>query len=55
LRPEELGKAVRRAYRRFYGRPGYALAWLAKLRNLNDLRRVSLAATKIFDFCLRGE
>ncbi len=55
LRPEELGRAVRRAYRRFYARPGYVLGWLARLRSPHDLRRVSIAATNLLDFCFRGE
>lgn len=55
LQPEELGQAVRHAYRRFYARPGYILGWLGKLQSKNDLRRTTIAATKIFDFCFRGE
>ncbi len=55
LQPEELVQAVRRAYRRFYVRPNYILSWLPRLRSGNDLKRVSIAATKIFDFCFRGE
>jgi len=50
LTPEFLQKAMRRAYRMFYLRPGYILRWLGRIRNIDEFRRVTLAATEIFQF-----
>ncbi len=55
LSPEELGDYVKRAYRRFYMRPSYVFGWLARVRSMQELRRLSLAATNVLDFAIRGE
>lgn len=53
--PEDLPRLVRRAYRRFYLRPGYMtrLAF-SQVRSLDDLKRCLIAGTRILDFVLRG-
>ncbi len=51
----ELGRLVKRAYRTFYLRPGYwfsAVRW--QLRGLDDVKRLSIAATNVLDFAIRG-
>jgi radical SAM superfamily enzyme YgiQ (UPF0313 family) len=52
---EDLGGLVRRAYRRFYLRPGYMLRLArGQIRSLDDLKRVLLAGTRVLDFIFRG-
>lgn len=55
LKKEELGKLVRHAYRRFYLRPSY---WLKtaywQLRGVDDIKRLSIAATNVLDFIFTG-
>lgn len=55
LSSEELSRAVRGAYRRYYLRPSYVWTWLRKIHSLDELKRLSLAATTLYDFILRGE
>jgi len=56
LTNEQLRKAVRRAYRKFYLRPSYWLKMLlTQLRNIDDLKRISIAATNVIDFIVRGD
>jgi radical SAM superfamily enzyme YgiQ (UPF0313 family) len=55
LSPQELSDYVRRAYRRFYMRPAYVFGWLKRVESWQELRRLSLAATNVFDFAIRGE
>ncbi|MBU1598729.1 B12-binding domain-containing radical SAM protein [bacterium] len=50
LSQEELNKAIRKAYRAFYIRPGYLLKWLRRIKSLDELKRVILAGTQVFDF-----
>ncbi|MFH0773965.1 MAG: radical SAM protein, partial [bacterium] len=50
LSQEELNKAIRKAYRAFYMRPGYILKWLLRIKGLDELKRVILAGTQVFDF-----
>lgn len=56
LTKEDLKKAVRRAYQKFYLRPSY---WFKiafnQLRSVEDIKRVSIAATHVLDFIFRGE
>lgn len=55
LASEDLPKLVRRAYRKFYLRPGY---WLSTARRqitgLNDIKRLSIAGANLMDFIFRG-
>ncbi|HOX37968.1 MAG TPA: radical SAM protein [Candidatus Brocadiia bacterium] len=51
----QLSDAVKRAYRKFYLRPSYMLRWLMRIKSADELRRVTLAGTKVFDFAIRGE
>jgi len=50
-----LEKSVRRAYRRFYMRPGYLLRALGRLRSLDDVKRCLIAGAQVMDFAVRGE
>ena len=51
----ELGRLVRRAYRAFYLRPGYLLRMAGKqIRSLEDLKRVTIAGSRVLDFIFRG-
>lgn len=45
-----LQRSVHRAYRKFYLRPIYFLKWLPRIKNLDELRRVIMAATQVFQF-----
>jgi radical SAM superfamily enzyme YgiQ (UPF0313 family) len=55
LSSEELSQALRDAYRRYYLRPSYVWMWLKKIQSFDELKRVSLAATTLYDFILQGE
>lgn len=55
LTRDEVEKAIRRAYRRFYLRPSYVLSRAGKIASLGELKRVTIAGTKIFDFTVRGD
>jgi len=55
LKKEVLNKAVFRAYREFYLRPLYILSWFGKIKDFQDLRRITLAGANILDFVLRGD
>lgn len=53
---DELPRLVRKAYRRFYMRPGYWLQTARELlRNTDDLKRVALSSTRLFEFIFRGK
>jgi anaerobic magnesium-protoporphyrin IX monomethyl ester cyclase len=56
LKKDELTALVPYAYKRFYGRPIY---WLKTLRRQitgpDDIKRLSIAATNVFNFILSGE
>ena len=55
LTREELEKSVKKAYWKFYVRPSYFLKSLNSLKSLDDIKRVSIAATNVLDFAIRGE
>jgi len=55
LKKEELSRMVRMAYRNFYMRPVYwlhSIKW--QLTSFDDIKRISIAATNIFDYIFRG-
>jgi radical SAM superfamily enzyme YgiQ (UPF0313 family) len=56
LTKEELAGLVQKAYRAFYLRPSY---WFSTARtqfgSIDDIKRVSLAATNVLDFIFRGD
>lgn len=52
LTPEELESTLRKAYRAFYFRPGYVVERLGKVRNLDELRRLTMAGTQVLGFGL---
>jgi anaerobic magnesium-protoporphyrin IX monomethyl ester cyclase len=51
----ELSAAVRTAYKKFYMRPGYITRRILGIRSGDELKRVMLAGTRVFDFVLRGD
>jgi radical SAM superfamily enzyme YgiQ (UPF0313 family) len=56
LKRHELEGLVRRAYRRFYLRPGYWLQAVGEqVRGMDDIKRLSIAAVNVLDFILRGK
>lgn len=55
LSVQELSQAVGEAYRRYYLRPSYVWMWLKKVRSFDELKRLTIAATTIYDFILRGD
>ncbi|HPZ07640.1 MAG TPA: radical SAM protein [Candidatus Eremiobacteraeota bacterium] len=55
LKKEELDGAIKKAYRSFYFRPGYILDFFLRINSLDELKRVIIAGSNIFDFSLRGE
>lgn len=55
LSSEELSRALREAYRRYYLRPSYVWMWLRRIRSLDELKRLSLAAATLYDFIFRGD
>ena len=52
---ETLSKQLRRLYMEFYMRPGYIIDRFKKINSFNEFKRVSLAATQVFDFVLHGD
>lgn len=50
LTKKELEKSVHKAYRSFYLRPFYILAWLRRINSLSELKRVFLAGINVFRF-----
>lgn len=50
LSSKELESYVKKAYRSFYFRPMYAFKWLRRIRNIDELKRVILAGTNVFEF-----
>lgn len=52
---EKLEKKLRYIYKKFYIRLKYIFKWLTKIKNIDELRRVTLAGTTVFDFVFRGE
>ena len=50
LSEDELEKYVKKAYRKFYFRPGYIFNYLKRINNLDELRRVILAGSNVFSF-----
>jgi len=53
--PEELPKYIKKAYQKFYCKPSYVWKWMKRIRNIEDLRRLTMAGVNVFDFALRGE
>lgn len=52
---EDLGKMSPWAYRRFYLRFGYLLNFaFSQVRSIDDIKRVTLAGTRVLDFMFRG-
>ncbi|MBZ5498505.1 MAG: B12-binding domain-containing radical SAM protein [Acidobacteriia bacterium] len=54
LTKEQLKKSIRRAYREFYLRPSYFCDSLRQLHGVDDVKRLSIAATNVLDFALFG-
>jgi len=55
LTQEELKGYVQKAYRSFYARPTYiAKTARQQLRGMDDVKRLSIAASNVLDFALRG-
>ncbi len=52
---DELSQYIKRAYRRFYCKPSYIWKWTKRIRNIEDLRRLTMAGVNVFDFAYRGE
>ena len=52
---ETLSKQLRRLYMEFYMRPSYIFDRLRNINSLNELKRMTLAATQVFDFVLAGD
>ena len=50
LSSRNLESYIKKAYRRFYFRPAYAFKWLRRIRNIDELKRVILAGTNVFEF-----
>ena len=56
LKKEEVEAYVQKAYREFYLRPNYMMKTaISQLRSFDDLKRVSIAASNVVDFAIRGE
>lgn len=56
LKKEELEAYVQKAYREFYLRPNYVVQTaFNQLRGVDDIKRLSIAASNVVDFALRGE
>ncbi len=56
LKKEELEAYVQKAYREFYLRPGYMMQTAVnQVRGIDDIKRLSIAASNVVDFALRGE
>lgn len=50
LSKEELENSLRRAYQRFYMRPGYILGWLGRIRSILELQRVIMSGIQVLEF-----
>ena len=56
LKKEELEEYVQKAYREFYLRPSYVVETaMNQVRGIDDIKRLSIAASNVVDFALRGE
>lgn len=55
LSAHDLETSIQWAYRQFYFRLSYLIGWAKKLTSLDELKRVIMAGTTIFNFSLRGE
>ena len=55
LSKKDLNKSITWAYRKFYLRPSYIINRLIKIRNRNELIKLLIAGSRIFDFSIRGE
>lgn len=55
LSPEELSRGIKRIYRSFYFRPEYVFSWIWRIRSPDELKRIILAGTQIFDFVVQNE
>lgn len=53
LSPEELTKAIKKIYRSFYFRPKYVFDWLRRIKSMDELKRIILAGTQVFDFVVQ--
>jgi len=52
LTAEELEGYIKKAYRSFYLRPTYLLKQLGKIKNLDDLKRITIAGSNVFSFSI---
>jgi len=50
LKPKELEEYLKKAYRSFYFRPTYMLKRLIKINNIDELKRITIAASNVFQF-----
>ncbi len=50
LTDKELENSIKKAYRSFYFRPQYIFKWLPKIKNIDELKRLTLAGTNVFSF-----
>jgi radical SAM superfamily enzyme YgiQ (UPF0313 family) len=50
LSDDDVGKAVRKAYRKFYARPAYLLKAVKNVKSLNEFRNKTLASFSVFSF-----
>jgi len=50
LSHKELNNVIGKAYRSFYFRPSYILKWLKKIDSKDELLRLIVAGTNIFQF-----
>jgi radical SAM superfamily enzyme YgiQ (UPF0313 family) len=55
MKEADLPKYIRHFYRSFYLRPSYVIKWFKRIKSLDELRRIILAATQVFDFVFRGD
>lgn len=55
MKDTELPKYIRHFYRSFYLRPSYIIKWFKRIKSLDELKRIILAATQVFDFVFRGD
>ncbi len=50
LSNEDMGKIIRRIYRKFYLRPSYLWRWVKRIRSWDEFKRVALAGTNVLGF-----
>lgn len=55
LESDSLEDAIKKAYRAFYARPSYIAKSLGRMKNVDDVKRITKAGTKVLDFALFGE